>query len=79
MRLRRVALAALVIGSSFASTSARAGGWWSSMDLNGRHIGIGATVNARAEVLFRTASKSLAMRERRSTTRTWPGELTRKL
>jgi hypothetical protein len=49
-----VALAALVIASSFASTSARAGGWWSSIDLNGRHISIGETVNARAEVLFRT-------------------------
>jgi hypothetical protein len=54
MRLQRVALAALVIASSFASTSARAGGWWSSIHLNGRHIGIGETVNARAEVLFRT-------------------------
>jgi hypothetical protein len=54
MRLRKVARAALVIASSFASTAARAGGWWSSIDLNGRHIGIGETVNARAKVLFRT-------------------------
>ena len=52
MRPRMLLLSALIIGSALAPP-ARAGGWWSNIQLRGHHLGVGEILTVRSEVWFR--------------------------
>lgn len=52
MRLRMLVLSALIITSALAPAAMGGGGWWSYIDLEGQHLGIGETLTARSEVSF---------------------------
>lgn len=54
MRLSKLFVAMLVAGLSWVPSAASAGGWWSGIDLDGSHLGIGESVMFRSEVMFRT-------------------------
>lgn len=47
-------LSALIITSGLGPTTARAGGWWSYIQLRGHHLGVGETLTVRSEVSFRS-------------------------
>lgn len=65
MRLRTLLLSALiVVPNAFHPSSARAGGWWTYLDLDGP-VAPGERVTARAELMFRTVEEA---REARATT-----------
>ena len=54
MRLRIALLTTLVTGLVALPSGAAAGGWWSSIDLDGPYLGIGETVVSRTEISFST-------------------------
>ncbi len=54
MRLARVLVLSLVTFIALLQTPAVAGGWWSTIDLDGAYLGIGEKVKVRSEVLFKT-------------------------
>lgn len=54
MRHRVLLFVALVTSIALLPAPARAGGWWSSINLDGRHLGIGEKLTVRSEVLFST-------------------------
>lgn len=58
MRLRMLVLSALIITSALAPAAMGGGGWWSYIDLEGQHLGIGETLTVRSEVWFRTVQEA---------------------
>ena len=54
MRLRMLPAVIVVVGLPLVPSAASAGGWWSGIDLDGSHLGIGESLTFRSEVMFRT-------------------------
>jgi hypothetical protein len=54
MRRTVLLLSAVAIFSLPLGGSASAGGWWSGIDLPGKHLGVGEKLTVRSEVMFRT-------------------------
>jgi hypothetical protein len=64
MRLRKLPLVIAVAALPLMPSDALAGGWWSSIHLEGRYLGIGESVTFRSEVMFRNLE--VAKRARQS-------------
>jgi hypothetical protein len=53
VRLRTLSIVLALAGLALMPSPAVAGGWWSGIDLQGRHLGVGETVTFESEVMFR--------------------------
>lgn len=59
---RATVLLVLLVTAVASQTPARAGGWWTGIQLEGRYAGVGETMNLRSEVWFPTLADAEAAR-----------------